>query len=51
MLPRGEDVIRVLENVKQVTIKPLIDRMIAKESCVYTNVCDICSRMVECLVA
>ena len=31
MLQRGgEVVIRMLENVKQVTIKPLIDRMIAK---------------------
>ena len=48
MLERGgEVVIRMLENVKQVTIKPLIDRMIAKGTLVYTDEYDIYSRLVE----
>src|SRR3954466_14978873 len=48
MLQRGgEVVIRMLENVKQVTIKPLIDRMIAKGTLVYTDEYDIYSRLVE----
>jgi transposase len=42
MLQRGgEIVIRMLENVQQVTIGPLIARMIAKGSVVYTDECDI----------
>ena len=48
MLQRGgEVVIRMLENVKQVTIKPLIDQMIAKGTLVYTDEYDIYSRLVE----
>ena len=37
----------MLENVKQVNIKPLIDRMIAKGTLVYTDEYDIYSRLVE----
>jgi hypothetical protein len=43
----GEVVIRLLANVKQVTIGPLIDRTIAKGALVYTEECDIYSRLVE----
>ncbi len=39
--------IRRLENVKQVTIKPLIDGKIAKGTLVYTDEYDIYSRLVE----
>jgi transposase-like protein len=46
MLQRGgEVVIRMLENVKQVTIGPLIKRTIAKGSLVYTDEYDIYSRL------
>src|SRR4051795_9762709 len=41
----GEVVIRMLENVKQVTIAPLIKRTIAKGSVVYTDEYDIYSRL------
>ena len=48
MLRRGgEVVIRMLEDVKQVTIRPLIDRMIAKGTLIYTDGYDICSRLEE----
>jgi hypothetical protein len=48
MLQRGgEVVIRMLENVKQATIGPLIDRMIAKGTLVYTDEYDIHSRLAE----
>ena len=48
MLQRGgEVVIRMLENVKQVTIGPLIERTIAKGTLVYTDEYDIYSRLVE----
>jgi transposase len=48
MLQRGgEVVIRMLANVKQVTIGPLIGRMIAKGTLVYTDEYDIDSRLVE----
>ena len=48
MLQRGgEVVIRMLEDVKQLTIKPLIDRTIAKGTLVYTDEYDIDSRLVE----
>ncbi len=48
MLQRGgEVVIRMLENVKQATIGPLIERTIAKGSLVYTDEYDIDSRLVE----
>jgi transposase len=48
MLQRnGEVVIRMLENVKQVTIGPWIDRTIAKGSLIYTDEYDIDSRLVE----
>ena len=43
----GEVVIRMLENVKQVTIKPLVDRTIAKETLIYSDAYDIHSRLVE----
>jgi ISXO2-like transposase domain len=43
----GEVVIRMLANVKQVTIKPLIERAIAKGTLVYTDEYDIYSRLVE----
>jgi ISXO2-like transposase domain len=48
MLQRGgEVVIRMLENVKQATIGPLIDLMIVKGTLVYTDEYDIYSRLVE----
>lgn len=38
MLQRGGEVVtRVLENVKQVTVGPLIDQFIAKGTLVYTD--------------
>ncbi len=37
----------MLENVKQVTIKPLIARMIAKGTLIYTDEYDIHGRLVE----
>jgi len=43
----GEVVIRMLENVKQATIGPLITRTITDGSLVYTDEYDICSRLVE----
>jgi transposase-like protein len=43
----GEVVIRMLENVKQVTIGPLIERTIAKGTLIYTDEYDIYSRLVE----
>lgn len=43
----GEVVIRMLENVKQVTIGPLIKRMIAEGSTVYTDEYDIYGRLGE----
>jgi transposase len=43
----GEVVIRMLANVKQVTIGPLIKRTIAPGSTVYTDEYDIDSRLVE----
>ena len=46
MLQRtGEVVIRMLENVQQVTIGPLIERILAKGSVVYTDEYDIYSRL------
>ena len=39
--------IRMLENVKQVTIGPLIERTIAKGTLIYTDEYDIDSRLVE----
>src|SRR4051812_7107915 len=46
MLQRGgEVVIRMLEDVKQVTIGPLIERTIAKGSMVYTDEYNIYSRL------
>src|SRR5436305_10686861 len=48
MLQRGgEVVIRMLENVQQVTIGPLIERTIAKGTLVYTDEYDIYSRLPE----
>ena len=48
MLQRGgEVVIRMSENVKQATIGPLIDQMIAKGNLVHTDEYDIDSRLVE----
>jgi transposase-like protein len=48
MLQRGgEVVIRMLENVKQVTIGPLIKRTIAEGSTVYTDEYDIYGRLAE----
>ncbi len=48
MIPRGgEVVIRMLENVKQVTIGPLIKRTIAEGSTVYTDEYDIYGRLAE----
>ena len=48
MLQRGgEVVIRMLENVKQATIGPLIDLMIVKGTLVYTDEYDIYNRLVE----
>jgi transposase-like protein len=43
----GEVVIRMLENVKQVTIGPLMAGMIAQGSTIYTDEYDIYSRLVE----
>ncbi len=40
-------VIRMLENVKQATIGPLIERTIATGSTVYTDEYDIYGRLVE----
>jgi transposase len=46
MLQRGGAVvIRMLENVRQATIGPLIERTIAKGTLVYTDEYDIYSRM------
>jgi transposase len=46
MIERGGDVvIRMLENVQQVTIKPLIQGTIALGSLVYTDAYDIYSRL------
>jgi transposase len=42
----GEVVIRMLENVQQVTIKPLIERTIAKGTLVSTDEDDIYNRLV-----
>ena len=48
MLERtGEVVIRMLENVKQVTIGPLIKRTIAEGTLIYTDEYDIYSRLPE----
>ena len=48
MIERGGDVvIRILENVQQVTIKPLIQATIALGSLVYTDEYDIYSRLDE----
>jgi hypothetical protein len=48
MLPRGGAVvIRMLENVKQVTIGPLTKGTIAEGSTVYTDEYDIHSRLSE----
>jgi transposase len=43
----GEVVVRMLANVQQVTIGPLIERTIAKGARVYTDEYDIYSRLVE----
>jgi transposase len=43
----GQVVIRMLENVKQVTIGPLIKRTIAAGSTVYTDEYDIYGRLAE----
>ena len=43
----GEVVIRMLENVKQVTIGPLIKRTISEGSTVYTDEYDIYGRLAE----
>ncbi len=43
----GQVVIRMLENVKQVTIGPLIKRTIAEGSTVYTDEYDIYGRLAE----
>jgi hypothetical protein len=43
----GAVVIRMLENVKQATIGPLIERTIAKGTLIYTDEYDIFSRLVE----
>jgi len=46
MIQRGGDVvIRMLENVQQVTIKPLIQAMIVPGTCVYTDAYDIDNRL------
>jgi transposase len=46
MIQRGGDVvIRMLENVQQVTIKPLIQATIAPGTCVYTDEYDIYNRL------
>jgi transposase-like protein len=41
----GEVVIRMLENVQQRTIKPLIKATIAPGTCIYTDEYDIYSRL------
>ena len=47
MIERGGDVvIRMLENVQQVTIKPLIQATIAPGTLVYTDEYDIYGRLV-----
>jgi transposase len=43
----GEVVIRMLENVKQATIGPLIKRTIAEGSTIYTDEYDIYGRLAE----
>ena len=43
----GELVIRMLANVQQVTIKPLIEAMIAPGALLYTDEYDIYSRLPE----
>jgi len=43
----GQVVIRMLANVKQTTIGPLIERTIAKGALVYTDEYDIYSRLAE----
>jgi transposase-like protein len=46
MIQRGGDVvIRMLDNVQQITIKPLIQATIAPGTCVYTDEYDIYSRL------
>lgn len=46
MIQRGGDVVmRMLENVQQITIKPLIQATIAPGTCVYTDEYDIYSRL------
>ena len=46
MIQRGGDVvIRMLANVQQVTIKPLIHATMTPGTCVYTDEYDIYSRM------
>jgi hypothetical protein len=45
MLRGGEVVIRMLENVQQVTIGPLIKRTIAQGAVVYTDEYDIYARL------
>ena len=46
MIQRGGDVvIRMLENVQQMTIKPLIQATIAPGTCVYTDEYDIYNRL------
>jgi len=48
MIQRGGDVvIRMVENVQQVTIKPLIQATIARGTCVYTDEYDIYSRLAQ----
>ncbi len=48
MLQRGgEVVIRMLANVQQVTIEPLIERTIAKWTLIYTDEYDIYSRLTD----
>jgi transposase len=41
----GEVVIRMLANVQQVTIKPLIEATIAPGTCIYTDEYNIYSRL------
>jgi transposase len=43
----GEVLIRMLENVKQVTIRPLIQRTIFEGTVVYTDEYDIYARLSE----
>ena len=48
MLQRGgEVIIRMLKNVQQVTIKPLIERMISKCTLIYTDKYAICIHLFE----